>query len=135
MTTLHGSCLCKKVKIELPDEFEYMGNCHCSECRKFTGSDYSSVGGISSEKFAVVSGNEFVRIYPKSDQTELGFCGECGSSLFSKKLKTGKHNVRLGILDDVPTHRPSFHVFTGSKAPWNDINDDLMQFEKGPVKS
>ncbi len=134
MRKLSGSCLCNKVKIEVPDEFEYMGNCHCSECRKFTGSDYSSVGGLSSDKFSFTSGEEFVRIYGKSEETELAFCSLCGSSLFSRKLKTGKHNIRLGILDDIPTHKPNFHIFTGSKAPWNEISDGLKQFEKGPVK-
>ncbi|OAN17999.1 ADP-ribosylglycohydrolase [Photobacterium jeanii] len=135
MRKLSGSCLCNKVQIEVPDDFEYMGNCHCSECRKFTGSDYSSVGGISSDKFRFIAGEEFVTIYPKSAETELAFCRCCGSSLFSHKLKTHKHNIRLGILDDVPTHKPSFHIFTASKAPWNEITDDLKQFEKGPVKS
>ncbi|HGZ7310312.1 TPA: GFA family protein [Vibrio parahaemolyticus] len=134
MRKLVGSCLCSKVQIEVPDEFEYMGNCYCSECRKFTGSDYSSVGGLSSDKFSFKSGEEFVSVFKKSAETELAFCRCCGSSLFSRKVKTGKHNIRLGILDDAPTHKPSFHIFTGSKAPWNEITDGLKQFDKGPVK-
>lgn len=129
-----NSCLCKKVQIEVPDDFDYMGNCHCSECRKFTGSDYSSVGGLSSDKFRLTSGEDFIIVYPKSEDTELAFCSTCGSSLFSRKLKTEMHNIRLGILDDIPTHKPSFHIYTGSKASWNEITDGLQQFEKGPVK-
>ncbi|WP_407077022.1 GFA family protein [Vibrio ostreicida] len=39
-----------------PDDFEYLGNGHCSECRQFTGSDYSSVGGINSADFRFISG-------------------------------------------------------------------------------
>ncbi|MFT5880612.1 MAG: hypothetical protein ACI86X_001741 [Moritella sp.] len=131
---LKGSCLCGKIEIQVPDEFEYMGNCHCAECRKFTGSDYSSVGGISSAKFRFTAGEEFVATYQKSEETQLAFCSQCGSSLFSRKLKGGKHNIRLGILDSVPSHKPSFHIFVGSKAPWHDITDELKQFEKGPVK-
>jgi hypothetical protein len=41
--------------------------------------------------------------------------------------------ARLGILDNAPTHKPNFHIFVASKAPWFDINDDLKQFNKGPV--
>nr|WP_086939408.1 GFA family protein [Thaumasiovibrio occultus] len=134
MTMLKGSCLCRKVQIEVPDDFEYMGNCHCSECRKFTGADYSSVGGLSSDKFRFTAGEEFVAVYRKSEDTELAFCQCCGSSLFSRKLKTHKHNIRLGILDSPPTHAPSFHIFVASKAPWNDIADGLPQFAQGPVK-
>ncbi|MBC7005010.1 GFA family protein [Photobacterium sp. BZF1] len=135
MKKLVGSCLCRKVQIEVPDDFDYMGNCHCSECRKFTGSDYSSVGGLSSEKFRLISGDEFITIYPKSEETELAFCSNCGSSLYSRKLKTGKHNIRLGILDDILKHKPNFHIFTGSKAPWNEITDGSKQFENGPISS
>jgi len=121
------------VKIQVPDEFEYMGNCHCSECRKFTGSDYSSVGGISSSKFRFESGDEYVTTYQKSEETELAFCSCCGSSLYSRKVTRGMHNIRLGILDSVPSHKPSFHIFVGSKAPWLEIADNLKQFENGPV--
>lgn len=135
MTQLTGSCLCGAVVIQVPDEFEYMGNCHCSECRKFTGSDYSSVGGISSAKYQLVQGQETLATYQKSEETELAFCQCCGSSLFSRKLKTDKHNIRLGILDSVPTHKPNFHIFVGSKAPWLEIGDGLTQFEQGPVKN
>ncbi|EKM31400.1 glutathione-dependent formaldehyde-activating, GFA [Vibrio harveyi] len=41
-------------------------------------------------------------------------------------------NVRLGILDDIPADKPSFHIFVGSKAPWNEITDELKQFEAEP---
>jgi hypothetical protein len=134
MSLLKGSCLCGEVAIEVPDEFEYMGNCHCSQCRKFTGSDYSSVGGISSLKVSFPKGEECISTYSKSDETELAFCKCCGSSLFSRKISGGKHNIRLGILDSAPAHKPSFHIYVDSKAPWFDIRDDLKQFKNGPVK-
>jgi hypothetical protein len=36
----------------------------------------------------------------------------------------------MGSLVDVPTIRPSSHIFVGSKAPWFEITDDLPQFEE-----
>jgi len=131
MEVLKGSCLCGKVKIEVADEFKYMGNCHCSECRKFTGSDYSSAGGVALDKLIVIEGEEHIQTYQKSANTELSFCHHCGSSLYSKK-NNGIVNVRLGILDDIPADKPSFHIFVGSKAPWNEITDELKQFEAEP---
>ncbi len=131
MEVLKGSCLCGKVKLEVADEFKYMGNCHCSECRKFTGSDYSSAGGVALDKLIVIEGAEHIQTYQKSANTELSFCRYCGSSLYSKK-NNGILNIRLGILDDTPADKPSFHIFVGSKAPWNDITDELKQFEAEP---
>lgn len=131
---LEGSCLCGSVRIQVPDEFEYMGNCHCSECRKFSGSDYASVGGIDSSKFRFLTGEEGVVYFQKTEETQLAFCGRCGSSLFTKKAAGQKHNIRLGILDTPPSKSPSFHIFTGSKAPWLEIRDDKPQFEEGPTR-
>ncbi len=78
MSDLNASCLCGCVRLTLPDAFLYMGNCHCSECRKFTGADYSSVGGIEQSKVVILAGESEIRYYPKSDETELAFCSHCG---------------------------------------------------------
>jgi hypothetical protein len=39
-------------------------------------------------------------------------------------------HVGMGSLIDVPTIRPTAHIFVGSKAPWFEITDDLPQFEE-----
>ena len=132
MKNLSGSCLCGKVRIQVPDDFKYMGNCHCSECRKFSGSDYASVGGLDSSKFKIIDGESDITYFKKTEETDLAFCSVCGSSLFSRKNTGHRHNVRLGILNDIPANKPTFHIFTGSKAEWNNICDDLPQFEEGP---
>lgn len=132
MNTLHASCLCGAVALTLPDQFDYMGNCHCSECRKFSGADYTSVGGLDGDKVTIAKGSEAIGRYQKSDETSLAFCRHCGSSLFSQKRSTGKINLRLGILDEAPSQKPAFHIFVGSKAPWHEIGDDLPQFPERP---
>lgn len=132
MKMLHASCLCGAVKLRLPDSFDYMGNCHCSECRKFSGSDYASVGGLDGDKVEVVKGSDAIARFQKSDETSLAFCRHCGSSLFSQKRSSGKINLRLGVLDEAPSQQPGFHIFVGSKASWHRIGDDCPQFETRP---
>jgi hypothetical protein len=39
-------------------------------------------------------------------------------------------HVALGSLADVPSIRPTEHIFVGSKASWFDITDDLPQSEE-----
>jgi hypothetical protein len=39
-------------------------------------------------------------------------------------------SVPAGLLDSDPGVRPRLHVFTSSKAPWWEIDDDLPQHEK-----
>ncbi|HET9679687.1 MAG TPA: GFA family protein [Gammaproteobacteria bacterium] len=132
MKYLTGSCLCGKVKIQIVDSFDFVGHCHCSECQKWSGSAFATGGLVDSDDFQITSGEEFVSYYHNSEETDLGFCNSCGSSLFSKKLKRGKHVVRLGILDDAPTQRPNVHIFAASKAPWFEITDQLDRFDTVP---
>jgi hypothetical protein len=129
---LAGSCLCGKIQIQIPDSFDYVGNCHCSECQKFSGSAFASAAGINFADLKITQGEEFVTYYHKTEETDLAFCSNCGSSLFSKKPKTHKANIRLGILDDAPAQHPTFHIYVGSEAPWYEITDDLTQFDESP---
>ena len=59
-------------------------------------------------------------------------CGVCGSFLFSV-VREGKFaHVTLGSLVDVPSIRPSAHIYVGSKAEWEPILDDLPQHQELP---
>jgi hypothetical protein len=40
--------------------------------------------------------------------------------------------IPAGTLDDDPGVRPVVHIFTGSKAAWYEIRDDLPQFQEFP---
>lgn len=132
MRYLNGSCLCGKVSIRIPDAFDFVGCCHCSECRKWSGSAFNAGGMLDSEHVEIGSGGEVISYFRKSGETDLGFCSNCGSSLFSRKRTRGKHIIRLGILDEVPSQRPQAHIFTASKAPWFEITDQLDQYEAAP---
>lgn len=132
MTYLTGSCLCGGVKIRVADHFQFVGYCHCSECRKWSGSAFATGGLVSAGDFEVISGEELVSCYRQSEETDLCFCSACGASLYSRKLKLGSYIVRLGILDDAPTQRPNVHIFAASKAPWFEITDQLAKFEQLP---
>ena len=41
-------------------------------------------------------------------------------------------HFRLGSLDDTPGIKPTYHVFAGSKADWEEITDKLPQFLESP---
>ena len=56
-------------------------------------------------------------------------CGSCGSLLYSVVREGAFVHVAMGTLVDVPSIRPSAHIFVGSKAPWFTITDDLPQYD------
>jgi len=44
---LSGKCLCGGVRYEVEDQFRYSLNCHCSNCRRTTGSAFKPFAGLS----------------------------------------------------------------------------------------
>lgn len=128
---LSGRCLCGEVRFEVPDNFRYSGFCHCSECRRFSGSAASAMAGIPRSEFHLLSGANVLRHFKKTEHTVLGFCGTCGSSLYADKPDRGMRHVRLGVLDEPPSLQPQFHAYVGSKAAWDTICDDLSQHVAG----
>jgi hypothetical protein len=80
----------------------------------------------------LLKGAESIKHYAKSANTILGFCGVCGSSLYAEKVHRDMINLRLGTLRDTPSLAPQAHAFVGSKVPWYEIRDDLVQFEGAP---
>lgn len=46
-STIHGSCLCGEVTFEVDPPFHKMVHCHCSRCRKATGTGHATNLGRS----------------------------------------------------------------------------------------
>jgi len=104
-------------------------NCHCSNCRRTTGSAFKPFAGIEREKLAVTQGADGLMIYG-DDKAHDAHCGKCGSLLYSVVRDGAYVHVTLGTLVDTPSIRPTRHIFVGSKAPWFTITDDLPQYEE-----
>jgi hypothetical protein len=126
---LRGGCRCGTVRYEVPDEFLYAWNCHCSGCRAATGSAFKSLAGIERDKLVITEGGDSLLVVG-DDVLNDTRCASCGSFLFSVVRGGAYVHVGMGSLIDVPTIRPSAHIFVGSKAPWFEITDDLPQFEE-----
>jgi hypothetical protein len=126
---LHGSCECGRVRYRVEDEFVYASNCHCSRCRRATGSAFKPFAGIERGKLEVTDGADGLLLVGEEDANDTR-CAACGSLLFSVVRDGAYVHVALGSLVDAPSIRPTSHIFVGSKAPWYEITDDLPQFEE-----
>jgi hypothetical protein len=126
--TLAGKCLCGAVQYAVADEFVYAANCHCSSCRRTTGSAFKAFAGIERQKLSVTRGKDHLRLFGDESGHDA-HCEVCGSLLYSL-VRAGKFvHVAMGTLVDDPRIRPTRHIFVGSKAPWFAITDDLPQYE------
>lgn len=126
--TLAGSCFCGAVCYKVADAFTYALNCHCSQCRRTTGSAFKPFAGIESGKLKLTKGKSDLLIV--GDETgHDAHCKRCGSLLYSIVREGAYAHVALGTLIDAPSIRPTAHIFVGSKAPWFEITDKLPQYK------
>jgi hypothetical protein len=120
-----GSCLCGGVAFEVTLPFRRANHCHCSRCRKHSGTAVLTQGRVPRERFRLLRGEELVRVFRPESGAVKAFCSVCGSSLFGGTWPEGSEvSVRLGALDGDPGLRPQYHSFVGSKAPWDVLPDD-----------
>lgn len=126
---LLGKCECGAVRYRVADEFLYAANCHCSRCRAATGSAFKAFAGIERKKLEITEGMDALFVFGGDDLNDTR-CRACGSLLFSV-VRHGEYvHVAMGSLVDVPSIRPTEHIFVGSKAPWFEITDQLPQSEE-----
>jgi hypothetical protein len=130
--SLTGKCMCGAVQYAVADEFLYAMNCHCSNCRRTTGSAFKPFAGIEREKLRVTDGeSELMRF--GGEENHDAHCKLCGSLIYSLVRDGAFVHVPMGTLVDDPSIRPTQHIFVGSKASWFTITDGLPQFEEFPV--
>ncbi|MFT7560168.1 MAG: hypothetical protein ACI93R_002086 [Flavobacteriales bacterium] len=128
MRKITGHCLCHSVEYSIADSLLYSGFCHCSECRRWTGSAFSATCGVKVDDFQLMKGKELLRSYKKGEHSNSHFCSKCSSIVFGDVPAHNMTFVFLGTLDEAPSLKPQWHIYTGSKADWYEINDDLPQF-------
>ncbi len=133
-TTLKGSCLCGAVKYEASGEAKRFLHCHCSRCRKATGTGHASNLFLQPGTLRWLAGEEQVRSFklPEAKRFTNSFCATCGSRLPRQAAGTDIVLIPAGSLDDEPPIAPQARIFTGSRANWSFGGDDLPAFEEYP---
>jgi hypothetical protein len=117
--------LCGGVRFEVDTPFLRAGHCHCSRCRKHSGTFGLTQGRVPREQFRLLAGEELIQAYRPNGGMVKAFCSVCGSSLFGGTWPEGPEvSVRFGALEGDPCIRPQYHQFVDSRAIWEELPDD-----------
>jgi len=104
-----GQCLCGRIHYEVRGEPLHVGLCHCSDCRRESGSAFVM--------FAVWPRRAFSSTGNFSTYEGRGFCSACGSRLFN--LTDEDAELRVGSLDMAPTDlKPTCEIWTKRRESW-----------------
>jgi hypothetical protein len=130
---ISGHCECGRVRIEVDGDIEDFSHCHCSQCRRLHGAAFASFAGVARDKLRYLSGESDLRIYASSKDHDRVFCSVCGSNiLVSLADEPDSLYLSMSIIEGDPPRPPGYHIYVGSKAPWHEITDDLVQYDTEP---
>ena len=131
-TMAKGRCNCGAVRFEIDAPVTDVYVCHCSICRRATGTAGIPVVVVPSAQLRFLQGREQVASWRKPDgDWERSFCRVCGSPLpHANDARTAY--VPAGTIDEgADALRVVHHLWVGSKAPWDEIGGDAQRHPEG----
>jgi hypothetical protein len=130
--TTRGSCLCGSVSYQFQGPEYVFQYCHCSRCRKFTGSAHAANIIVDPKQFEWLSGEEMIGRFehPEAKHFATCFCKQCGSSLPWKAQSGGAVIIPAGTLDQDPGIKPAQNIFWKYRAPWRTEVDSLPRHDE-----
>jgi hypothetical protein len=131
--TTSGACLCGAVRFQIDGPFERFFLCHCSRCRKGTGSAHGANLFSTAASIRWLSGEDQVRTYrvPES-RHERAFCVTCGGAVPSLQMGGALLVTPAGSLDTGIDIRPDAHLCVASRADWDDRLEDVARLDGLP---
>ncbi len=123
-----GHCNCGAVSFELTNRPAGVYLCHCSICRRASGSNGMAVVVVPNEHFRWVTGQDQIAAWTKPGSSwETWFCRNCGSRVPGRNDDV-RMFVPAGLLGtEADGLTVLHHIFVGSKAGWDVISDDGQQ--------
>ncbi len=127
---LMGGCRCGAVRYEIDGRTSSVWLCHCSKCRRGSGSAFAASSLCRRTAFRWVSGQDAIVEYETPSGYPCRFCRTCGAKLPLVREAAGQVVLPAGALAGEPVPRLLRHIFVLSKAPWWEIADELPQFDE-----
>ena len=135
-SSVEGACLCGEVRYRVEGEIVGFQYCHCSRCRRFTGSAHAANLFVRPDDLAWTRGEESRGSFVLEGEPKFptAFCKRCGSSMPSLSSTGRFWVVPAGTLDVDPGKRPTQSIFWGSRAPWYEDVSALPRHQEMPAK-
>lgn len=128
-----GSCLCGEVRFQVVGDFDHFFLCHCSRCRKDTGSAHAANLFSVSAKIEWLCGESSIRTFQvPSTRHVKAFCSICGSAAPTVQMDGTLLAVPAGSLDSPMDARPDAHICVGCRAEWDHSLEQVPQIDELP---
>jgi hypothetical protein len=123
-----GECNCGAVQFEIDCALSSVVVCHCSICRRSTGSNGIAVVVFPKEQFRWIRGQEYVATWRKpGTDWQTWFCSICGSPVPGENDAARMFAPAGSITEGGGALKVAHHIWVGSKATWDEIGDSGKQ--------
>ena len=132
-----GGCACGAIRYSCTGQPRYMGNCHCRDCQRATGSSYFPAVVVKEADFTITRGEPswFEKAADAGHVMRRAFCSECGSPvLLINGARTDFRALYAGSLDDPSWYQPMLDIFVASAQPWDLMHPDLPKVDGMPER-
>lgn len=131
-----GGCACGAIRYTSRSEPLYMGNCHCRDCQRATGTAYLAAVVVLESDFELEGD---LRWYEspadKGHPMRRAFCGDCGSPVLIINGANDKVRVLYaGSMDDPSWYKPVRDIYVASAQPWDLMHPDLPKVDGMPER-
>lgn len=132
MDDIYGQRSCGTVAYTFKSDKLIAYQCHCSVCRKATGSAYSTTLMAPQNGFQWLRGETLLSSYTKENGYRHAFCSRCGSPMPNKFRGLPLFSVPAGSIEGDPLVDIKVQLFVASKANWEKGQLEGKQFDDMP---
>ena len=124
-----GECNCGAVEFEIAVPISELYICHCSICRRHSGTNGMAVVVVPNGMFRWKRGKEHITTWRKPDADwEVNFCKICGSSLPGPNDDSTTYVPAGSIVQGDEKLKVAAHIWVDSKAAWDEIGDSGQRY-------
>jgi hypothetical protein len=127
---MRGQCICGAVAFEVNASSLKLYRCHCSLCRRQSGTASSLATIVPNSQFKWLAGQDKITSWRMESGFRSDFCSACGSPVPNPLRTTNNTWVPAGLLEPQANLRVAADIYLGSKADWDPTHPAGMQHDE-----
>lgn len=129
---MRGHCLCATVQFEVDATSLKLYRCHCSLCRRQSGTASNLATIVPNSQFRWLAGKDKISSWQKPSGSRSDFCSVCGSTVPNQLRASDMTWVPAGLLDQDENLSVVADIYLGSSASWDPTVPTGLQHDALP---
>jgi hypothetical protein len=130
----NGQCVCGAVRVTISAQPVGMGQCHCKDCQRASGTGHMSLARFKREDVLITGQtNSYPSVADSGNINTRHFCPRCGGRVFGENSSyPGMINIAVGCLDDNTWFSPGRIVYAKDRPSWDVTSKDIPNYDRMP---